>query len=195
MTEHGYVVRPLSIGKIAEAAEDFLRRCSPEHLISARALDVVSLVDHKLQDQDILVYPVEVEELPDSEAETRSTEGRWIEILMREEFYAALFRADPNTNRARSTLAHEIGHAVLHKKYLQDGRRQPEAMARRRAPRGAIKAYRDSEWQAHTFAGALLVPRSALHLVDSRDALELAHRFQVSEPFVRSHLKRIQKAL
>lgn len=193
MTEHGYAVQPRSTESIAQVAERFLRRRAPEYLSSGRALDLSHLVDYGLQKEGIMVYPVSADELPESEAETRA--ARCLEIWMRAEFYEALFEANSNTNRARSTLAHEIGHAVLHDVDVRTGHHRPHALALRRGLRSELEPFKDSEWQAHTFAGALLMPRPALRKVKCDDTLALAAQFQVSEAFVRSHLKRIKRVL
>lgn len=195
MREYGYRVRNRSTSDIALAAEDFLRRHAPDHLDGGGALDLVRLADHELQQAGVQVYPVHSDELPDAEAETRASDGRWIEILVREELYRALYEADANTNRARSTLAHEIGHAILHEPEVRAGRHLPAELALRRAPRNELKPYQDSEWQAHTFAGAVLIPRPALRKVNAKDEGALAALFGVSEAFVRSHLRRIRRAL
>ncbi len=193
MTEHGYAVRPRSTAHIALAAEAFLARCEPTHLTSGNALNLAELVDRSLQRERILVYPASEKELPDAEAETRAGDGEWLLILMREEFYAALFDRSSNTVRARSTLGHELGHAVLHAAEVRAGRLRPHSFALRRAPRHQLKPFRDSEWQAHSFAGALLLPRPALARCGITDERALAELFDVSEAFVRSHLKRISK--
>jgi Zn-dependent peptidase ImmA (M78 family) len=65
----------------------------------------------------------------------------------------------------------------------------------RRAPRNEIPQYRDSEWQAHAFAGALLLPRPALRVVDLNDTYAIGAQFDVSEAFARSHVKRIRRCL
>lgn len=194
MTEHGYRVQPRSTTEVARRAEAFLRRFAPDHLESGAALDMASLVDHGLHEAGIFVYGVEDGDLPDAEAETRATAGPWIDILMRDEFYRALFELNSNTVRARSTLAHEIGHAILHEEEVRTGRHLPHLLALRRAPRRDLRPFEDSEWQAHTFAGALLIPRPVLRTVD-HDITCLADRFTVSEPFVESHLRRIARAL
>lgn len=50
--------------------------------------------------------------------------------------------------RDRFTLAHEIGHYVMH---------TDPGLARRLAERAKLPAYKDSEWQADVFGGALLI--------------------------------------
>ena len=195
MPEHGYAVKPRGTLQIVEAAEDFLNRVAPEHVASGEALDSEALVDVGLQSEGILVYPASVEELPTVEAETRAGENGFVEILMRDEFFDAIFEPNSQTNRARSTLAHEIGHAILHTKEVRMGRERPEEMVLRRALRSNLKPFEDSEWQAHAFAGAFLMPRPALQVCSNRDCADLAGRFGVSEGFARSHMRRIQRFL
>lgn len=195
MIQHGYSVRPRSTAAIAAIAEQFIRECCPDHLTAAKPLDIAHLVDYGLERKRIVVYPVGIEDLPDAEAETRAGSSGWLEILMREEFYDALFEKNSRTVRARSTLGHEIGHAVLHERELRTGRAQPHVLAMKRALRSDLPAYRDSEWQAFVFAGALLIPRPALRLVGWADTYAVADRFEVSESLVRSHLKRINSIL
>ncbi len=66
-------------------------------------------------------------------------------IYIREDVYDAAVR---HNHRARFTLAHETGHAVMHVGTLN-----------RVLPRQAIPTFRQPEWQANRFAGALLMPR------------------------------------
>ncbi|MHB1168745.1 MAG: ImmA/IrrE family metallo-endopeptidase [Longimicrobiales bacterium] len=195
MSEHGYRVRARSSRQIADMAEAFLRQIAPGHLQTGAALDLAGLVDHALPQAGIHVYPVDEEELPSSEAETRAGAGGAVEILMRQEFFEALFKRTSNTNRARSTLAHEVGHAVLHADEIRAGRHRPEEFALRRARRSEIKTYEDAEWQAHMFAGVLLIPRPPLRAADLSNVGLLAHRFDVSEAFVVSHLGRVRRIL
>lgn len=195
MSEHGYRVRGRSSREIAGAAEAVLRNLAPWHLETGVALDLGSLVDHGLLEAGILVYPVAHEDLPSSEAETRAGADGKIDILMREEFFDALFTRTSISNRARSTLAHEIGHAVLHADEVRKGRHRPDEFAMRRALRSEIRTFEDSEWQAHMFAGALLIPRPVLRLANLTDVPALALQFEVSEAFVESHLRRVRRIL
>lgn len=68
-------------------------------------------------------------------------------IMMRPEIYD---RAVAGHGRDRMTLAHEVGHLLLH----------TEVQLARRVGAGPIEAFRDPEWQAKAFAGELMVPRS-----------------------------------
>jgi Zn-dependent peptidase ImmA (M78 family) len=67
--------------------------------------------------------------------------------MIRPEIYD---RAVAGHGRDRMTLAHEVGHLLLH----------TEVQLARRIGAGPIEAFRDPEWQAKAFAGELMVPRS-----------------------------------
>ncbi|GLQ93478.1 ImmA/IrrE family metallo-endopeptidase [Dyella acidisoli] len=71
-------------------------------------------------------------------------------VLIREDVYEGALRG---AGRDRFTMAHELGHLLLHTNV---------GMARH-VQKGTIPAYRDSEWQANAFAGALLIPRFAVN--------------------------------
>ena len=81
-------------------------------------------------------------------------------IILRADTYDALCDvSDPKHCRARFTVAHEIGHLILHEGF---------ALAR-----GAVrhKHYEDSEWQADTFAAELLMPTFLVNAEIERAAL------------------------
>ncbi|HYF36006.1 MAG TPA: ImmA/IrrE family metallo-endopeptidase [Prosthecobacter sp.] len=71
----------------------------------------------------------------------------------------------------RLTLAHELGHYVLH----------PEVALARRVGTGSIKAYVDPEWQANAFAGELLMPLAVFKRIDPKGA---ANTFGVTQKAV-----------
>lgn len=59
-------------------------------------------------------------------------------------------RAASGSGRDRFTVAHEIGHYIMHK---------PGSIALARSQKfESVPAYKDPEWQANTFAGELLAP-------------------------------------
>lgn len=79
------------------------------------------------------------------------TDPQTNEIVIREDIYE---RARLGEGRDRFTIAHEIGHYILHSN---------EVVALTRVyPDEKIKPYEDVEWQADAFAGELLCPSSAL---------------------------------
>lgn len=87
-------------------------------------------------------------------------------IRLREDVYEGLFQG---RGRDRFTAAHELGHYIMHRKVPIVFHRQEH---------GRLEAYRDSEWQANTFAGDLLMPQSLMIRCNSIE--EVVHRFGVS---------------
>lgn len=69
-------------------------------------------------------------------------------IVLRQDVYEGAINGNP---RDRFTVAHEIGHYILH----TPDRINRLGLARSREP---LKPYLDPEWQANTFAGELLAP-------------------------------------
>ena len=97
----------------------------------------------------------------------------------------------------RSTVAHEIGHAILH---IPEFRRRRQKIISEqtksdgilhRLPDTEIPIYMNPEWQAHRFAGGLLMPEAAVRkaLAIYRDPAALSTVFKVTPAFVRSRLK------
>ena len=106
---------------------------------------------------------------------------------------------DPNAAAYfRSTVAHEIGHAVLH---IPEYRRRRQTIVSEqptneailhRLPDTQIPVYRNPEWQAHRFAGGLLMPEAAVRkaIMENRgNYTVLSTLFNVTPAFVRSRLK------
>lgn len=87
-------------------------------------------------------------------------------IRLREDVYE---NAISGVGRDRFTVAHEIGHLLLHKPAsLSLARNQFEKK---------IPAYKNPEWQANTFAAELLAPP---HIIRGMSAKEIALRCGVS---------------
>jgi hypothetical protein len=75
------------------------------------------------------------------------------EIILDEQVYDDLHNGTP---RARFTVAHEIGHGIMHGRYLKEihtGNRKVTMLNR-----GQIPAYADPEKQANRFASEFLMP-------------------------------------
>jgi Zn-dependent peptidase ImmA (M78 family) len=87
-------------------------------------------------------------------------------IRLREDVYDGLTRG---VGRDRFTAAHELGHYIMHRGV---------PIVFHRAEHGELKTFKDSEWQANTFAGDLLMPREAFMTCESLE--EVARRFGVS---------------
>ena len=100
----------------------------------------------------------------------------------------------------RSTMAHEIGHAILH---VKDYRRK-RAILRSLHKKGHelrlhreekdIPLYRNPEWQAFRFGGALLMPEQAFREAVREGLGEkgLSQRFGVNPAFIRTRMKALK---
>lgn len=88
-------------------------------------------------------------------------------IFLREDVYDGAVVGD---GHHRMTVAHEIGHLLLHKNI-------PSSFARI-DPKESIPAYNCSEWQANCFGGELLVPHKGLTIND--DPTSVSRRYGVT---------------
>jgi len=101
---------------------------------------------------------------------------------------------------ARSTIAHECGHGVMHvpefraRKQVLRSIQDKEDVQLKMYRKEQVPVYRNPEWQAHRFAGALLVPETTLRIAwgRSRDENELARIYQVYPAFMRARLKALK---
>jgi len=78
--------------------------------------------------------------------------------------------------RDRFTAAHELGHYLMHRNV---------PIQFHRTENGRLPAFKDSEWQANTFAGGLLMPIDKM--VRCKSLEEVMERFEVSWDAARVH--------
>lgn len=182
-------VRGRSIAEIESIAESIVAKHSPETLDGKSCFPVLGYIDGPLKDE----YEVDfgVEELG------VGREGKLEDytLILDKAVYVGLCN---NQRRARFTGAHEIGHAVLHAGELavmNDSARGRPSLYRKED----IKPYLNPEWQANTFAGALLMPAAGVRAVLKRKswlglsfaAAVMATRFCVSEQAAEIRLKKL----
>ena len=117
-------------------------------------IDVLQLLENVFASIGLDYEIIPIDEM-EQEALTVPNENR---ILIREDIYS---RAVEGQGRARFTIIHEIGHALLH-----GGRSVSYA-------RGEIPTYCDPEWQANAFAGEFLM---AYHLVKNMPVQQIAEK-------------------
>lgn len=92
-------------------------------------------------------------------------------ILLREDVYE---RACDGKGRDRFTVAHEVGHYILH---------IPSKIVLAKLEQGmAVPNFMDPEWQADAFAGELLMPA---HLMKGVSPVIIAEKCEVSEAAAR----------
>lgn len=165
--QEGFCVSPKSREEICSYAEGVRQLFFPGE---QKALDIVRLVEQELPCayEDFHYDIVPDGELPDREAEFVPVEYC---IRIRESIYT---RACDHDGHCRFTLAHELGHFFMHRKqYL--------AFARSAAD-GFVPLYRNSEWQADTFARSLLAPA---RLAQGMSEKGIAKAFEVSRSVAR----------
>lgn len=182
-------VRARSISEIEAIAESILRKHSPGTLAGESPFPVLKYIDGPLEDEYQVDY--EVQDLGPS-VEGR-LEGRT--LILNTPVYEGLCR---DQNRPRFTGAHEIGHGVLHAGQLavmNDSSRGCPTLYRKEE----IKPFLNPEWQANTFAGAILMPLSGVLTVLSTGnwlglpfaASVIATRFRVSEQAAEIRLRKL----
>jgi len=94
-------------------------------------------------------------------------------IVLREDVYLKAIKDEP---RDRFTIAHEIGHYIMH---------IPERIGLARTNEKP-KPYQDPEWQANTFAGELLAPSTA---IDGLTINQVAEMYKVSKKVAEIQLR------
>lgn len=99
-------------------------------------------------------------------------------ILVHEDIWS---RAEAGEGRDRMTLAHELGHLVLHAR----------ASFARKVESRPVATYRQSEWQADAFAGELLM--AAHHLGGCRGPEDLMVCFGVTFSAAQTQWKAFQR--
>lgn len=151
MSDFGFGVPPLSWAKIDDIVDNLRTRYGLVNRAYFPVVDLMELVmSNKLRMFDIEI--VSREEMP-SEYATTSHNGRLLKI--REDTY---LKACSGEGRARFTLAHELGHMIMHccgveVFALTSGEHVPH--------------YRHSEKQANYFAASLLMPKKDFDANDS----------------------------
>lgn len=164
----GFVVQPRSREMIRRLAESVRQRLN----LDARQVPIVDVLEKvwpKLYpDFDFQIYDqvdMDAEFGPGTYGVTLQTGDT---IILREDVYA---RAEGGTARDRFTIAHELGHYLMHR---------GESLAMLQQSGLEIPYYRDSEWQANTFAAELLVDTKNLLMLGLDNVEDIRHAFGVS---------------
>jgi hypothetical protein len=167
------------------ASREFVKRTGNKHLLTSPGAFPASTVFEYL-DQFYPELRTGVENLGDRiEGEARP-DGT---ILLSERTWRGL---QANDGRSRNTAVHEMGHGVLHCKYLKQALLDGEQL-HRKPPR---KPYECPEWQANGFSSAVLMPSEAVNLIVSEQRrtdlipieITLSGVFQVSYSAARVRL-------
>ncbi len=158
-----YKATPTSRRRIEDYANQIRERCGFQDTKCFPIMHFLEIVLARFF-PDMSLVIVEPEDMPFKEAET--VPGQSL-IRIRQDVYDA---ATEGNGRARFTIAHEVGHFLMH---------TPDSIVLCRMETGtAMKAYEDPEWQANTFAGYLLAPTALAAGLTWR---EIGQQFQLSE--------------
>ncbi len=164
----GYKVKPMGRAKLrsdAHVVSDALRRELDINTPLFPIVDAIEFMDaHDIFDMDLIPSG----QMPDVAAQLISFPGSIPTLEINEQIYDGACDGDCFS---RFTLAHELGHYFLHSN-------QPIPLQRATGVSNH-KAYLDSEWQANTFAGELLVD-SRIVAASRLSALEIEDLFGVS---------------
>ncbi|ENT8213843.1 ImmA/IrrE family metallo-endopeptidase [Salmonella enterica subsp. enterica serovar Give] len=172
--ELGHRVSPLSndmIKSYAQRLRDVLQISNHTYL----RLDV--LLEGLMASESIDLEIVEDHELPKRYAVTYPDKNK---IVLQQSVYDALCCGE---NHARFTVAHEIGHLIMH--------RNQGAYARSKS-NGGHKIYEDSEWQADVFASHFLIDaRLVSPAMNAEDvSITFGVSLQAAETWMRKNVKR-----
>jgi hypothetical protein len=176
MSRIDYEVSPTSRPKLMSFAAEirtFLRIETPRFPI----LRVVEVVLPKLRGMEDLVLTIGDEREMGENHGWTFTDRK--EIRLRDDVYEGLFQ---EKGRDRFTLAHELGHLFLHSN---------QAYTRSMKASTDIPPYRSAEWQANTFAGALLMPHE--YLKGKSDVLQIAEECGVTVDAAMTHTRLLRK--
>lgn len=169
--DKGFEVSPMSALALMKTARA-VRGLSQEIIDPYGRIDIVRLIENS----DIVFSIVPDDELKSAYGLTKPNG----EIVLRESTYTG---AVEGNGRDRFTLAHEIGHRILHCHQMGMARKAGENVA----------VFRNSEWQANEFGGDLLAPYSELLVYENKEFSLAAAVFGVSPEFIRVRMDKIKK--
>jgi len=193
MTAPNICFQAMSGKDIDQIALGLIRRYQPDVVKPGKAFDIHRFFDTKLEDLT-QVTPIYSNELPyEIHGMTDSANKQ---VIIQEDLANDIF----SEKFFRSTLAHETGHCILHVPQLQRiNRTQVFKQAKNEDGiklyrKDNIPLYRNPEWQAWRFAGALLMPEIALRMMLNAGAglSEVADNFDVNIPFLKARLKALK---
>jgi Zn-dependent peptidase ImmA (M78 family) len=188
------MANPRSGAEIDTLASTVIRKIQPEALRELNALEVERLFECELEgltriETDYRKLPQGIHGYTDSET---------MECVISQELID-----DPSQLFfCRSTMGHEVGHALIHvpefrqKKALLRSIHDPDHASLRLYREADIPTYRNPEWQAWRFAGALFMPEPMIRLAIEKgySIEEMSEVFEVNPAFVKTRLRALRLA-
>jgi Zn-dependent peptidase ImmA (M78 family) len=187
---------PAMSGKqIDSIAYSLIRKMQPDVLLGKSPFDIERFVDVHLEDMTGIAPDYRSDLPSEIYGFTDTAENKLV-------INAGLLDDEWGDNERfyRSTVAHEVGHCLLHVPLLRqckkdrifaEGKKKDKVALYRKTP---IPLYRNPEWQAWRFAGALLMPEEVVKWLVSQGASlrEIARYFKVNEVFVETRMKALK---
>jgi Zn-dependent peptidase ImmA (M78 family) len=180
---------PLSLKYLEALGETVVSTFQPEALFTPQPIKVREWIDDLLPRFGIHVMPASYEELGERVAVTYAAADAESEILVSPWIYDNL-ADEERPHFARSTVIHELAHAILHVPLL---RSRPDGSGEltTRLDRRRLAEASDPEWQAWALAGAILMPRRTIAMLPERSPHSVADVFFVSQKFAEVRLERL----
>ena len=180
---------PLSLEYLEALGETVVSTFQPEALLTAQPIKVREWIDDLLPRFGIHVMPASYEELGERVAVTYAAADAESEILVSPWIYENL-ADEERPHFARSTVIHELAHAILHVPLLRN-RSDGSGELTTRLDRRRLAEVSDPEWQAWALAGAILMPRRTIAMLPDRSPRWVADVFFVSQKFAEVRLERL----
>lgn len=180
-------VPPLSWNVVEQKARALMLRICPECLKCPTPTPVASLFEGGLQRELQITYGVE--NLLGAEAHFDPETG---ELILDESTYIGLL---DDEGRDRFTVAHEIGHVVLHRPYYKSiSRRRRQAILLNRSQ---VKPYQHPEKQSDVFASEFLIPthHASQLILEGATVQDFSRIFLVSWDAARVKMERVAKQM
>ncbi|MBY0314421.1 MAG: ImmA/IrrE family metallo-endopeptidase [Bdellovibrionales bacterium] len=180
------VVRGMSHAQIEKEASEFLQLVAPECLSDPRPTPMLEIFENKM---DLLGFRVVVGKNVKGLGGVTDVTNRFIEIPL-----ATYNQLEKGVPRARFTIAHECGHAKIHGKQAQMGTFASSENIQF-ARRSELRPFEDPEWQADTFAAAVLMPWQTMRMLYERGEMNVQtvmSVFQVSQAAASRRVMRLQ---
>ena len=180
---------PLSLDYLEALGETVVSTFQPEALSRPQPIKVREWIDDLLPRFGIHVMPASYEELGERVAVTYAAADAESEILVSPWIYDNL-ADEERPHFARSTVIHELAHAILHVPLLRN-RSEGSRQTTRRLDLRRLAEASDPEWQAWALAGAILMPRRTIAMLPDRSPRSVAEAFFVSQKFAEVRLERL----
>jgi len=164
----------LSCIDIEIKVENFIKKYFIENYESPQEVDLITTFESGYLEK-ITNFSEDIQDLPNSIEALIDFNNK--QIVLSDSTHENLIN---NIPRAKFTLAHEIGHSILHNNYMngiiEDGG------TIKYLNRGNIPSYKDSEWQANYFAGAFLMPYIHMErlIIGNKSLKEISNIFGTS---------------